>query len=260
MRVVLTPFLRHGMWNEVGAMTHVPLASSVLQRRRGYKDVLRHHLALRAAACLPVDDAVMGKQLLGMKDVAALYELWCYFAVVRELEAVLGTPSHAGRPTADNMQVGVDRGLSVSWASGVEVFYNLSFSRGALAERRSASLLLRPTSSSRCPVRPERRCTFWTRSCVFRYGSRGRRRRRRRRGVLELQAYRRRKDARLSRCAAQRAQCLHPVPRRQGGHLPRARSSATSADAIGALPLIPGGGAAELHRWLRAILGAAVAT
>ena len=62
---------------------------------------------------------------------------------VRELEAILGTPSQ-GRPTADDVEVGVDWGLSVSWASGVEVFYNLSFSPRALAERRSSSLLLRP--------------------------------------------------------------------------------------------------------------------
>lgn len=50
MRRVLGPFERHDMWNDVGRMAHVPIGSSVLQRRRGYKDVLRHHLALRAAA------------------------------------------------------------------------------------------------------------------------------------------------------------------------------------------------------------------
>jgi predicted nuclease of restriction endonuclease-like (RecB) superfamily len=89
MRRVLGPFERHDMWNDVGRMGHVPIASSVLQRRRGYKEALRHHLALRAAARIPFDRAT-AERLLGLKDVATLYELWCYFAVVDALSAVIG--------------------------------------------------------------------------------------------------------------------------------------------------------------------------
>jgi len=255
MRVVLTPFLRHGMWNEVGAMTHVPLASSVLQRRRGYKDVLRHHLTLRAAACLPVDGAVMGKQLLGMKDVAALYELWCYFAVVRELETILGAPTRAGRPSAGDVQVGVDWGLSVAWASGVEVFYNLSFSRGASAERRSASLLLRPDIVIKVPS--EEGPAMHVLDAKLRVQATGpadrdeddcveESLRFKRADVAKMHAYR---DALPS---VRSAFILYPGD--EAVTFPALDPRATAADAIGAIPLVPGGEPVHLHRWLRAIV------
>lgn len=106
--------------------------------------MLRHHFALRAAARLPIDESVLTTRLLGMKDVASLYELWCFFAVVRDLEGLLGPPDSAERPTADEVQIDVKWGFRVAWRNDVEVFYNLSFSRKAEPGRRSSSLLLRP--------------------------------------------------------------------------------------------------------------------
>jgi predicted component of viral defense system (DUF524 family) len=144
MRRELAPYIRHDIWNGIGAMTQVPIASSVLQRRRGYKDVLRHHFALRAAARLPIDETVLTSKLLGMKDVASLYELWCFFAVVRAIEDLIGPPDSAEHTTADEVQVDVRRGLKVLWRNDIEVFYNVSFSRKAEPGRRSSSLLLRP--------------------------------------------------------------------------------------------------------------------
>lgn len=144
MRRELAPFVRHGLWSDISAMTHVPIASSVLQRRRGYKDILRHHFAVRAAARLPIEKSVLTTRLLGMKDVASLYELWCFFAVVRVVEGLLGPPDTAERPKADDLQVGVKWGCRVAWGDELELFYNLSFSRSAELGRRSSSLLLRP--------------------------------------------------------------------------------------------------------------------
>lgn len=143
MRRVLGPFERHDMWNDVGRMGHVPIGSSVLQRRRGYKDVLRHHLALRAAARLPFDRTTV-ERLLGLKDVATLYELWCYFAVVDAVSEVIGR-----RPDyADAMKVNDDldlgHGFCVVWNDGPTVYYNLSFTPTKSPPHRSASLWLRP--------------------------------------------------------------------------------------------------------------------
>jgi uncharacterized protein len=144
MRRVLGPYERHDMWIDVGRMGHVPIGSSVLQRRRGYKDVLRHHLALRAAARIPFDRTTVEK-LLGVKDVAKLYELWCYFAVVDAVRNVIGRDPDV----VEEMDVKVDevdlrRGFRVGWCGGPTVHYNLSFSRSKSAPRRSASLVLRP--------------------------------------------------------------------------------------------------------------------
>ena len=80
-----------------------------------------------------------------MKDVAALYELWCFFAVVRAVEQVLGrSPDSAERPRVDDVQVDLPWGLRVAWGEDVAVYYNLTFSQAHHDARRSASLQLRP--------------------------------------------------------------------------------------------------------------------
>ncbi len=143
MRRVLGPFERHDMWNDVGRMAHVPIGSSVLQRRRGYKDVLSHHLTLRAAARIPFDRDTAEK-LLGLKDVATLYELWCYFAVVDAVAQVVGRrPDYADAMNAKD-EVDLGYGFRVTWNDGPTVYYNLSFTRKKSAPRQSASLWLRP--------------------------------------------------------------------------------------------------------------------
>jgi uncharacterized protein len=145
MRRVLGPFERHDMWIDVGRMTHVPIGSAVLQRRRGYKEVLRHHLALRAAARIPIDHEQLEAQLLGMKDVASLYELWCYFAVVAAVSEVMGRePDTATSYSVKVDEVGVPWGFRVAWGGGPTVYYNLSFNPKAPPPRRSSSLALRP--------------------------------------------------------------------------------------------------------------------
>ena len=143
MRRALRPLRRHALWNDVGRLSHVPAASSVLQRRRGYRDVFRHHLVLRAATRLPADDVLA--RLLGMKDVAALYELWCFFMVVRALQTALGRPPDvAERPRVDDVQVDLPWGLKVAWGDSVVAYYNLTFSNAHADSRNSASLQLRP--------------------------------------------------------------------------------------------------------------------
>jgi uncharacterized protein len=145
MRRVLGPFERHDVWIDVGRMVHVPIGSSVLQRRRGYKDVLRHHLALRAAARIPFDKNIVEKRLLGLKDVATLYELWCYFAVVDAVRDVIGRePDVVEEMDVKVVEVDLRRGFRVAWVGGPTVYYNLSFSRRKPQPRRSASLVLRP--------------------------------------------------------------------------------------------------------------------
>ena len=143
MRRVLGPFERHDMWNDVGRMRHVPMGSSVLQRRRGYKDVLRHHLALRAAARIPFDRAT-AERLLGLKDVATLYELWRYFAVVDAVSAVIGRrPDHVDAMKVQD-EIDLGYGFCVRWDGGPTVYYNLSFTPMKSPPHRSASLWLRP--------------------------------------------------------------------------------------------------------------------
>uniref|UniRef100_UPI003983B4BF nuclease domain-containing protein n=1 Tax=Gemmatimonas sp. TaxID=1962908 RepID=UPI003983B4BF len=146
----IRPIARHALWNDVGAMAHVPIGSTVLQRKHSYKAVLRHHLALRAAARLPIDARALDK-LLGMKDVATLYELWTFFKVVAALEKLLGPPDHVDRAEATTIQLGIPWSFRASWDSvGVSAFYNLSFSAARKAPYRSSSVMLRPDVVVQC--------------------------------------------------------------------------------------------------------------
>lgn len=142
MAQVLAPIRQHAMWRDIADMRRLPLESQVLQRRRGYKDVLRHFLLLRLACRLPPRAA---KRLLEVKDIATLYEMWCFFAVEEHVTRVLGSPPIS----AESAQVGaleahLPWGLRVAWEAGIELFYNLSYSQAQARSRRSYSLLLRP--------------------------------------------------------------------------------------------------------------------
>jgi hypothetical protein len=141
IRRELGPIRQHAMWREVSEMRRLPGESQVLQRRRGYKHVYHHFVRLRLACRLPLRDA---SRMLEIKDIAELYEMWCFFEVERYITRVLGQPPHeATAIEPDDFGARLERGLKVAWHGGIELFYNLSFARSN-AKHRSYSLSLRP--------------------------------------------------------------------------------------------------------------------
>jgi predicted component of viral defense system (DUF524 family) len=97
--------LAHSIFREISEAKSLPLNSTILQRKEGYREVLRTWLRFDLAARLVWhggEDIYDG----GKKDVATLYEYWAYFrllSVVKEvfkiepksLEAIL-QPTHDG--------------------------------------------------------------------------------------------------------------------------------------------------------------------
>lgn len=140
---LLRPVLQHGLWNDVAPMRRFPAESTVLQRRHGYRVVLHHFLRLRMATRLPLTDRQL-HELLEVKDIATLYESWCFLQVVEALSAVLGPPSLARVVSHTAWEAQVPWGSRVQWADGTEAFYNLSFSAAPAAGYRSYSLPMRP--------------------------------------------------------------------------------------------------------------------
>lgn len=142
MEQALLPFVRHTLWQSVGTLQHVPTASTVLQGRRGYRDVYRHFVRLRLATKIPIDEQKL-RDLLDAKDIAQLYEIWCYFTVARVIQELLGPPERAERlrPTALHLYVPHD--LKISWANGVSLRYNPRYGPGVGAGH-SYSVPLRP--------------------------------------------------------------------------------------------------------------------
>jgi len=152
MTQTLRPIRSHSLWDEVSVMRRVPAESQVLQRRHGYREVLRHYVRLRLAVKLPMRPEAM-RQLLEIKDIAELYEMWCFFEVERQVTIGLGTPPRdAEVATVGDLGAHLRRGLRVAWAGGIELFYNLNYSRKAA--NRSYSLSLRPDVVLRIPAGP----------------------------------------------------------------------------------------------------------
>ncbi len=152
----LRPVVNHRFWDDVGTMHRLPADSTVIQQRRGYREIFRHFTMMRLAARLPLS-AESVKNLLELKDIAELYELWCFYRVVSTVTDVTGhSPTSAETPVPTPAQVRIPRGLRVEWPGGIEVCYNAAFSRSqADIERTSYSLLLRPDIALRIPSGPQ---------------------------------------------------------------------------------------------------------
>jgi predicted component of viral defense system (DUF524 family) len=100
-------WLARGLFREVGDMRFAPLGSPVLQRRAGYRELLRWWLRFRTAAELSWKG---GEDLFraGQRDVASLYEYWLFF----ELLGWFCRKCRGGsRPAIEELVEGLDDGL-----------------------------------------------------------------------------------------------------------------------------------------------------
>jgi hypothetical protein len=146
----LLPVRRHGLWLQVGPMTHFPATSTVLHRRSSYRAVFGHYSRMRLGARLPLDPR-RAEALLEVKDIAQLYELWSCFALIGAVAEALGPPARVDRPRADSLEVGVPWEYRAVWADGTALTYSPSFSRSRSRWRHSYSVPLRPDLALRVP-------------------------------------------------------------------------------------------------------------
>lgn len=141
---VLDRFRADRLFDEVGPLVHLPAGSTVLHGRRGYRELYRHHVRMRLVSRIPLDAERTLHELIELKNIARLYEVWSFFQVVSALKAELGAPSHAGRAKTSLSHVHLPNELEVRWPSGIAAVYNPSFSKSRPKNRRSYSLPLRP--------------------------------------------------------------------------------------------------------------------
>ena len=154
MESSLMPIARHSMWEEVGRMVRIPFSSTVLQRRRGYRRVLQHFSRIRLAPMIPLDKDGM-RDLLELKNIALLYELWTFFRLIHEVSAVLGSPPvRSGRLASDLFQTGFAAGGTFEWDPGVCLVYNQRFSRSPSGQWHSYSVPLIPDIALSVPDGP----------------------------------------------------------------------------------------------------------
>lgn len=103
------PFFRH-----VSPLTHMPLGSTALQRKEGYREVLRAWTLWETAAKLSWTD---GEEVYsaGKKDVASLYEYWCYFKLLDVVQRLFHV---SDEDAAQELIVPGENGLTLSLREG----------------------------------------------------------------------------------------------------------------------------------------------
>ena len=145
MAARLDRWRRHPVLDPLAGRAAVPIHSTVLRGRAGYRELLRFYIDLMSRTALTEPHDL--RSLLELRDAAEIYEYWCYFRVVGAVAAALGTSPKLNRFAAQAMGTRVPYGYRAQ-AGGVEVLYNLTFSRpargAAQVGHHSYSVRLRP--------------------------------------------------------------------------------------------------------------------
>lgn len=99
-------WLGHGFFKEIGPVRFAPLGSPVLQRKAGYREMLRWWLRFRTASELSWEG---GEELFsaGQRNVADLYEYWLFFEL---LEWFCNMCRGGNRPPIEELIEGLDEG------------------------------------------------------------------------------------------------------------------------------------------------------
>ena len=153
-RVLASPVLR-----EAGVLGQFPAADQVLQKRAGYRDVMRAFLQSQVAGHLRWDG---GEDVFsaGQRDVATLYEFWCYLQLARIVESLCNQDfdrSELFELSEDRLVLKLRGGhrqvlrgevVRHDRRLGVELWFNRSF------RRESWSCDMRPDLSLRITVEP----------------------------------------------------------------------------------------------------------
>ena len=137
---------RHHVLERLQPNRSVPLHSTVLRGRAGYREVLSTYLELlaRTRVARPHDL----QRLLELRDAALIYEYWCYFNVVSAVTQVLSLSPTLSRFSVDELGSRVPYGYRAMW-DGVEAVYNATFSPDVTGNGK------RGEDSYSVPLRPD---------------------------------------------------------------------------------------------------------
>lgn len=132
----------HRVLEDLQPLRRLPTTSTVLRGRPGYRDVLRLYADLLGRTLIVPPSASI--RIVGLRDVATLYEWWCYFQVVTAVSDTLGPPLRMdpAEPTWQGPELRY--GLTAQFPESVRVEFNRSFSRSQAGKHRSYSVTLRP--------------------------------------------------------------------------------------------------------------------
>ena len=135
---LLQQTILHPMFADVGDMHYFPSASQVLLRREGYREMLElwqvfHHA--RRPLFAPLERAIE------VRDIATLYEIWAFFALVEEIAVQFGESPALELRLSDER--GFNQMAEARFGGVGKLIYNRSYSRSQ-SVFSSYSVPLRP--------------------------------------------------------------------------------------------------------------------
>ena len=160
----LDEYLAHPVFREVSPLRRMPTSDQVLLKRAGYREVFRTFAMTESGPTVRIEREDMADMFAAsQRNIATLYEFWCFLAVVDSLGRVCGEDRTAQSfaVTGDGISVTMRPGerSKLSWSVhrggrrlDVAVFFNRTFS-GRNDRLGSWSRAMRPDCSVR--VRPE---------------------------------------------------------------------------------------------------------
>jgi len=101
LRDTLELFWNDPIFCDVGEMIILPMSSQVLLKREGYRDVL--DLWLRLRSYVPFFGDL--EEAIANKDIPTLYEYWCFFKLIKELEEILGECRYLESPVSPEAEI-----------------------------------------------------------------------------------------------------------------------------------------------------------
>ncbi|WP_033957523.1 DUF2357 domain-containing protein [Psychroserpens jangbogonensis] len=150
-------YLQHNLFKEVSRPTTLKLNSPVLQKKAGYRDVLKTWLMFDLSAKL-IWEGGEDVYSAGNKDVAKLYEYWLFFKLLEAVKETFTIDSEEYKklikPTADTLGLQLKEGKQIALNGthiskerelSIKFSYNKTFGRNHdLSKEGSWTLQMRP--------------------------------------------------------------------------------------------------------------------
>lgn len=162
----LDEYLALPLFQDVSSLRMMPTSDQVLLKRAGYREVFRTFAMTDSGPTLCIDRGESDIFAASQRNIATLYEFWCFLAVVSSLGRVCGDDQTAraftvtGDGTSLTMRSGPASKLWWSIRRGgrplrVEIYFNRTFAGGddrwgswSQAMRPDCSVLIRPEGST----------------------------------------------------------------------------------------------------------------
>jgi len=157
LEVKFAEYLNHNIFREIQLPTTLPLNSPILQRKEGYRQILKTWLLFDLAAKLTWGALEDDDYHAGKRDVATLYEYWLFFKLLRLVEDIFEVPAEETKelikPTSDGLGLQLKAGKYVA-VSGcyqhrnrdlrIKFCYNKTFSNSVFPRDGSWTHSMRP--------------------------------------------------------------------------------------------------------------------